>query len=120
MEIEKFIEHARRIAKPTETITGGHLAEACDIIELLQAEVDNYKSNWDSLAEDALNFETKIEQLKAENDKLKETVRVGCNCNREAMIRWLKENKVASDQDFEKEKTIVLRMFVVSQALKGK
>ena len=56
----------------------------------------------------------------AENKRLKGTLRIGCYCNRKELIRWLEENKVISDQPFEKESVIVLRMIVLSQALKGK
>ncbi|KKK88551.1 hypothetical protein LCGC14_2742040 [marine sediment metagenome] len=43
-------------------------SDMCQINQL-QAELDNYKTNWDALAKDALAFENKAEQLQA---KLKE------------------------------------------------
>ncbi len=46
----------------------------CEIVFKLQAELDNYKYNWDALAKDALDFETKNTHLQAENKKLLERI----------------------------------------------
>ena len=59
----------------------------------------------------------RIEQLQAEKDRLKDIIRISRYCSRKELIQWLKENKVVSDRPFEKEKTIVLRMIVIQQAL---
>lgn len=56
-------------------------------------------------------------KLQAENKRLKDIARIGCHCNRQELIQWLESNKVAADQPFEKERTIVLRIFVLAQAL---
>ena len=60
-----------------------------------------------------------LEQLQSKNKRLRNILRIGCYCNKNEMIKWLEENKVVSDQPFDKESIIVLRMIVIQQALKG-
>jgi hypothetical protein len=52
--------------------------------------------------------------------ELEKAMKAACHCVREELIQWLKENKVVSDQPFEKEKTIVLRMMVIQSSLHPK
>ena len=58
---QKLAEQKRKIA--THEIQADHLNR---VNEELQAELDNYKSNWDALAKDALDFEDKNIKLEAE------------------------------------------------------
>lgn len=79
---------------------------------------DNYPAGGLTATEPCMFCED-FEKLQAENERLKDVLRIGCYCNRQELIRWLEENKIASEQPFEKEKTIVLRMFVITQGLSG-
>ena len=74
------------------------------------------------MAEEALAIcETcdEIDALRAEVERLEAALKIGCEAGREELIAWLEHKKYESDQPFEKEKILVLRMFVFCQALKA-
>lgn len=60
-----------------------------------------------------------LNKLQTEIERLSEILSVGCYSTHLELIKWLKENKVISDLPFVKNKTIVLRMMVIHQALIG-